>query len=46
MPVHLTILRVLGWTWEDALDEAEDSDGWSKCIACCAALHEKDEGLR
>jgi len=32
-------LRELGLTWEDALDAAEDRDGWRKCIARCAALH-------
>ena len=35
-------LRELGLTWEDALDAAEDRDGWRKCIARCTALHGKD----
>ena len=29
-------------TWEDALDAAEDRDGWRKRIARCAAQHGTD----
>jgi len=35
-------LRGLELTWEDALDAAEDRDGWRKCIARCAVQHGKD----
>ena len=32
-------LRILELTWEDALDAAEDRDGWRKRIARCAVQH-------
>jgi len=35
-------LRGLELRWENILDAAEDRDGWSKCIARCAALHGMD----
>src|SRR6218665_3699500 len=35
-------LRTLELTWEDALDAAEDRDGWRKRIARCAALQRTD----
>src|SRR6218665_3530263 len=35
-------LRGLKLTWEDALDAAEDRDGWRKRIARCAEQQEKD----
>ena len=35
-------LRGLELTWEDALDEVEDRDGWRICIALCTAQHGKD----
>ena len=38
---HLRI-GLLELTWEDALDVAEDRDGWRKRIARCAAQHGTD----
>src|SRR6218665_4000318 len=35
-------LRILELTWEDALDAADDRDGWRKRIARCAAQHGTD----
>ena len=37
-------LRILELTWEDALDTAEDRDGWRKRIARCAAQHGTNYG--
>ena len=35
-------IRYMYMTWREAIDLAEDREGWRDCVAKCADLHRKD----
>jgi len=35
-------IRCMGMTWSEAIDLAEDRQGWKDCVARCAAMHWMD----
>jgi len=35
-------IRYIDMLWREAIDMAEDREGWRDCVARCADLHRKD----
>ena len=35
-------IRCMDMTWSEAIDLADDRDGWKDCVARCAAMHWMD----